>query len=210
MLEISIFPHAFNIGGINVGLSVVIAWAVLALVILLMLCLNVFVIRRFRDKPRGMQNFLELLIDGMYNFALGKVGHCAEFMAPISMTLMVYVFFTTFVELFGLPPATEDINCTFALGLFTFCAVNVTAIKFKGVKGRIKRLCNPSPIVFPIRVVTDLIAPCSMGIRLFANVLVGGVIMQLIYMVVPIILPAVVASYFNVLHVGIQTFVFGL
>ena len=34
--------------------------------------------------------------------------------------------------------------------------------------------------------------------------------MQLIYAVVPIILPAVVASYFNVLHVGIQTFVLGL
>ena len=49
-----------------------------------------------------------------------------------------------------------------------------------------------------------------MGIRLFSNVLVGGVIMQLIYAVVPIVLPAVIASYFNLLHVMIQTFVFGL
>ena len=53
-------------------------------------------------------------------------------------------------------------------------------------------------------------APCSIAIRLFANVMVGGIIMQLIYMVVPIILPAAIASYFNVLHVGIQTFVLGL
>ena len=55
-----------------------------------------------------------------------------------------------------------------------------------------------------------MIAPVSMGIRLFSNVLVGGVIMQLIYAVVPIVLPAVIASYFNLLHVMIQTFVFGL
>ena len=34
--------------------------------------------------------------------------------------------------------------------------------------------------------------------------------MQLIYAVVPIVLPAVIASYFNLLHVMIQTFVFGL
>ena len=64
--------------------------------------------------------------------------------------------------------------------------------------------------MFPIKVMTDMIAPVSMGIRLFSNVLVGGVIMQLIYAVVPIVLPAVIASYFNLLHVMIQTFVFGL
>ena len=62
----------------------------------------------------------------------------------------------------------------------------------------------------PIRILTDLIAPCSIAIRLFANIMVGGIIMQLIYAVAPIILPAIVASYFNVLHVGIQTFVLGL
>ena len=42
------------------------------------------------------------------------------------------------------------------------------------------------------------------------NILVGGVIMQLIYKILPVVLPAVVSTYFNVLHVGIQTFVFGL
>jgi len=65
-------------------------------------------------------------------------------------------------------------------------------------------------MVMPIRIITDLIAPCSIAIRLFANIMVGGVIMQLIYMVMPVILPAVVASYFSLLHVGIQTFVLGL
>ena len=123
---------------------------------------------------------------------------------------MAYVFFTTFVEIFGLPPATEDLNCTVALGICSFLMVNITGLKFTGVKGRLKNLSTPSPAVFPIKVMTDMIAPVSMGIRLFSNVLVGGVIMQLIYAVVPIVLPAVIASYFNLLHVMIQTFVFGL
>ena len=89
-------------------------------------------------------------------------------------------------------------------------SVNVTAFKFRGLKGRIRGLSKPSPVVFPVRVLTDCITPFSLGIRLFSNVMVGGVIMQLIYAIMPIVLPAVVASYFNVLHVGIQTFVFGL
>lgn len=210
-LEVSLYPKAFYIGGVNVGYSVVIAWCVIALLILILIPVNIYIRKRFTEKPKGLQNLLEMAVDGIYNFAKGKVGaHTAEMSAPIAMTLMLYVFFGTFVEIFGIAPATEDLNCTIALGLCSFLMVNVTAVRTIGVKGRLHGLATPSAVVFPIKVLTDCIAPFSMGIRLFANVLVGGVIMQLIYAVVPVVLPAALASYFNVLHVGIQTFVFGL
>lgn len=211
MLEVSLYPEPFTLFGVNVGLSVVISWCVLALLLIALVLIHFLVVRRMRPEPTGAQNMIELMVDGVHRWAEGKVGHAADFVAPVAMTLMAYVFFNTIIELFGLPPATEDINCTFAMGLCTFTLVNVTGLKFRGgIRGRIKGLCNPSPIVFPIRVLTDLIAPCSIAIRLFANIMVGGIIMQLIYAVEPIILPAIIASYFNVLHVGIQTFVLGL
>lgn len=211
MLEVSLFPKPCYVFGVNVGLSVAVSWCVMAVLLTTLILLNILVVRRMKPVPSGAQNVLELMVDGMHRWAEGKVGHAADFVAPISMTLMTYVFANTIIEMFGLPPATEDINCTFALGLCTFTTVNVAGFKFRGgLRGRVQGLCNPSPIVMPIRILTDLIAPCSIAIRLFANIMVGGIIMQLIYAVVPIILPAVVASYFNVLHVGIQTFVLGL
>ena len=210
MLEISIFPKAFYIGGVNVGVSVLMAWCVLAVLLVFLVVVRLR-IRKFKQVPTGFQNLLEMAVDGLRGFARSHVGEqAADFVAPVTMTLMCYVFFTTVVELFGLPPATEDINCTFALGLCSFVSVNVAGVRFRGVRGRMRALANPIAVAAPIRVLTDMIAPCSMGIRLFANVMVGGVIMQLIYQVAPIIAPAAVASYFNVLHVGIQTFVFGL
>ena len=211
MLEVSLFPTPYEVLGVNVGLSVVISWYVMGALLIGLTLLYFLVVRRMKPVPKGAQNVVELAVDGIHRWAEGKVGHAADFVAPVSMTLMTYVFFNTIIELFGLPPATEDINCTFALGLCTFITVNVAGLKFRGgIKGRIQGLCTPSPIVMPIRILTDFIAPCSIAIRLFANIMVGGIIMQLIYAVVPIILPAVVASYFNVLHVGIQTFVLGL
>ncbi|HNW85811.1 MAG TPA: FoF1 ATP synthase subunit a [Candidatus Limiplasma sp.] len=211
MLEVSLFPTPCYVFGVNVGLSVVMSWCIMGLLLTGLVLIHFLVVRRMKPVPTGAQNVVELIVDGMHRWAEGKIGHAADFVAPVSMTLMTYVFFNTIVELFGLPPATEDINCTFAMGLCTFITVNVSGLKFRGgVRGRIKGLCNPSAIVMPIRILTDFIAPCSIAIRLFANIMVGGIIMQLIYAVVPIILPAVVASYFNVLHVGIQTFVLGL
>lgn len=208
-LEISLKQKPFEIFGVNIGLSVVIAWGVTAVLIIIMLLLRRS-IKHFKTVPKGTQNVLELAVDGIYKFAESKVGHSAEFVAPVILTLMLYIFSTTVVELFGLPPATEDLNCTLAIGLCSLIMVNVTAIRFTGIRGRIKNLTTPVKVVMPIRILTDLIAPVSMGIRLFANVLVGGVIMQLIYSVIPLVVPAAIASYFSFLHVGIQAFVFGL
>lgn len=210
MLEVSLEQKPFHILGVNVGLSVVTAWVVLGVLIVALILIHFLVVRRMKASPKGLQNVLELAVDGVYRWSEGKVGEAGSFVAPMIATLMVYVFSVTVIELFGFSPATEDINCTLALGLCTFLLVNVTGLKFRGIKGRVHGLCTPSPVVMPIRVITDLIAPCSIAIRLFANIMVGGIIMQLIYAVVPVILPAAVAAYFNVLHVGIQTFVLGL
>ena len=210
-LKISLHQEPFHIFGMNVGLSVLIAWVVLGFIVLLLLVNRIFVTPRFKKSPKGLQNLQEMAIDGIYRFAKSKVGHhAADFVAPIALTFIMYVFFTTVVELFGIPPATEDINCTVALGLFSFVMVNITAFKYAGFVGRMKNLASPMLIMAPIKLMTECITPFSMGIRLFANVLVGGVIMQMIYGLVPIILPAVVASYFSFAHVAIQTFVFSL
>ena len=208
-MEISIFPEEFYVCGINVGKSVVISWMVLAVVLVLLVLVRLK-IRKFTEKPHGLQNLLELAVEGVYSFAKGKVGEAAEFAAPFAMTFMLYVFSMTFVEIFGISPATEDINCTLALGLCSFVMVNFIGLKFRGLRGRIRGMCNPSAVVMPIKMLTDCIAPFSMAIRLFANVLVGGVVMSLLYSVFPVLLPVPVSAYFNVLHIGIQTFVFGL
>jgi len=210
MLEVSLTQKPFYIGDLNIGQSVVTAWCVLGALITVLMLVHFKVVRHMKQKPTGLQNLLELAVDGVYRWSAGMLGEVGSFVAPVIMTLMTYVFSATIVELFGFAPATEDINCTLAVGVCTFILVNVTGLKARGLRGRIRGLCTPSLAVLPIRVVTDCIAPCSIAIRLFANIMVGGIIMQLIYAVVPIALPAVIASYFNVLHVGIQTFVLGL
>lgn len=209
MPEITIMPHHIQLFGMEIGVSVVMGWFVVLLLIALCVFINMRV-RKFKDHPKGFQNVVELIVEGIYNFAKGKVGHNADFCAPVVLTLMCFVATATLVELLGLPPATEDLSCTLALGLTTFCLVNITAIKELGIAQRIKRMSSPVFPVFFIRVMTDSVAPISMALRLFANVLVGGIIMKLIYAVIPLVVPAVLSVYFNLIHVAIQTFVFGL
>lgn len=207
--EISIMPHHVSFLGMEVGASVVVGWFATAALLLLMV-LGYIRSRRFTQSPRGAQCVMELIVDAMHKFAAGKIGHNADFVGPVALALMAYIAVGTLVELFGIPPMTEDLSCTLALGLTVFLTVNVTALKDKGVVGRIKSLASPTPVVFPIRILTDLLSPLSMALRLFANVLVGGIIMKLIYAVLPILVPVPIAAYFNVIHVCIQVYVFGM
>lgn len=212
MPEIDIMPHRIHLFGFEIGVSVVMGWFVVLLLIILSLVIYASV-KKFKDRPTGFQNIVELVVESVYNFSKGRVGHAADYVAPVVLTLMTFVAAATLVELFGLPPATEDLSCTLALGLVTFATVNIAALRELGLKERIKRMATPlsvSFLVLPIRVLIDCVAPVSMALRLFANVLVGGIIMKLVYSAIPLVVPAALSVYFNLIHVAIQTFVFGL
>lgn len=209
-VEVNISPKPFDVFGVNVGQSVVLAWGALAVVVILLIAANFFIRKRFSDKPKGVQMVLEMIIGGLEKWAKSYVGESAPFIAPVTLTLMVYVFSASIIELFGLPAATGDINCALALGLTCFIAVNVTGIKYRGLRGRLAGLCHPKAFMLPIRLLTDLITPFSMAIRLFANILVGAVVMEMIYSLVPIVLPAAFSSFFTVFEIAIQVFVIGL
>ncbi len=209
-VSVNIYPVPFEVFGVNVGQSVVLGWGVLAVLIPLLVIVNRYIRKRFSERPKGLQTVLEMMIGGIEKWARGYVGESAPFIAPLTLTLMVYVFFASIIELFGLPAATGDINCALALGLTCFIGVNVTGFRYRGLKGRLAGMCHPSPVVFPIRLLTDFITPFSMAIRLFANILVGAVIMEMIYHLMPVVVPAAFSSFFTVFEIGIQVFVIGL
>ncbi len=210
-LHIDINPKSFFVGGVDVGLSSVVGFFVVVLLLIALLFINSY-IKTFKDKPTGFQNFLELMVEQMYNFAHGTIGHLADKAAPYVMTIMLYIFFTTIVELIGIPPATADLSCTVGLGLMSFILTHTVALRELGIKGRLHNLLAPNPMVFPIKVIADFIAPISMGLRLFANMLLGTIIMEMLYsqLYLSIAIPAIVGLYFNLAHPLIQVFVFGL
>lgn len=215
-LHISINPRHFYIGGVNVGLSAVTGSVIVLCLVAAMLVIS-RKIKTFQMQPRGLQLVLETLVGAMRAFARDKVGHVADFSAPVVATFMLYILFGSLIELFGLPAVTSDINCTIPLGLMAFTLTNVVALRDLGIKQRIARLAMPmdAPMgiraaTFVIRVMTDCISPFSMALRLFANITVGAIIMELIYWKMPLVIPAVVASYFSLLHPMIQVYVFGL
>jgi len=86
--------------------------------------------------------------------------------------------------------------------------INAAGIKKHGLLGRFKNFFKPQPLVGPIMILTNLVIPVSLSIRLFGNMLGGMIVIELVYMVASVIVPGVLNSFFVVFHVLLQTYVF--
>jgi F-type H+-transporting ATPase subunit a len=134
--------------------------------------------------PRGLYNFLELLVQFVRDeIARKNIGeHDGDRFVPYLMTAF---FFILFMNLFGLIPyaatATGNLAVTMAMALFTFFITQYAAIRAQGIGGWLKHLtAGVAPWLWPIMVPVEILGlftkPFALTIRLFANMLAGHIV----------------------------------
>lgn len=210
-LHVSINPERIDLLGFSVSSSVVVAWIVIAVLILIAVILRVFAVPRFQEKPRGLQLVLETAVGAVSNFTKDKFGHENDGLAAYFFALAALFIGSTIVELFGIRPPTTDLSMTLSYALVTFVLINYFGIRKKGVKGRLKTLTKPVPVVAPFKLLSDIAVPISLACRLFGNMLGGMIVIDLLYYALgafSVGIPAVLGLYFNAFHPLIQFFIF--
>lgn len=184
------------------------------------------------DRPTGIQNVLEYLmefVDGMVQEAFASRN---PFVAPLAFTVFVWVFlmnsldlvpvdlfpkiFSYFgVEHFRLVP-TADPQTTFALSLSVFALVIFYNIKIKGPVGYLKTfLFHPfgkwlMPVNILMTAVEEIAKPLSLALRLFGNMFTGELVFLLAALLPFYLIPLLggVWGIFEMLVITLQAFIF--
>ncbi len=209
LLKYKLFGQEFWITTTHVGLLIV----TIVLIIIMIVGHHKIVRARPEDKPKGLQNILELFvqtIDNMVSQIMGKNGKrfrnwiCAIFM---------FILFCNISGLFGLRPPTADYGVTLPLGLITFLLIQINGLRAKKIH-HVTNLFKPSPILFPINLIGEVAVPLSLSLRLFGNIMSGTILMGLIYGLLPTALtigiPSVIHIYCDLFSGAIQTYVFSM
>lgn len=159
---------------------VVMMWIASALLLLI-----VFAgVRRRHLVPRGLYNFVELLVQFVRNeIAVPNIGkHDADRFVPYLLTAF---FFILFLNLFGLIPyagtATANLSVTVMLAVFTFLVTQWAAIRAMGLGGYLGHLTGGVPkslwplwaIMIPVEALGLFTKPFALTVRLFANMVAG-------------------------------------
>ena len=204
-------------GGIPVAESVVVTWIIMAVLLIAAAILG----RNLKVENVGKKQLvLETIVGGLYNFFYDLLGEEGKQYIPYLMTVGVYIGFANMIGLFGLKLArvwaalvglkspTKDVGVTGALALMSIILIEAAGVRKKGTKGFLKSFAEPIPIMLPMNILEVFIRPLSLCMRLFGNILGAFVIMELIKIVVPIFVPAVLSLYFDLFDGFIQAYVF--
>lgn len=143
----------------------------------------------------SLKGFFEAFIefmDGMVNMVLG---HHGRPYLPVFGAIFFYIVFNNIIGLVpGMESATANINSAFALGIFSFVLYNYEGFKHSGFT-YLKHFMGPvwwlAWLMLPIEIISNLIRPLSLGIRLSVNMMadhtVLGTFIDLTKVVIPII-----------------------
>jgi len=132
--------------------------------------------------PEGkltLRTFFEVFVGGTYGMMSDVMGaKAARYFLPLIGTCAFFIFFSNALGLIpGFLPPTSSMNVTFACGAIVFVATHVYGVKEHGLT-YLKHFLGPiikwyalplMILIFFIEVVSHIVRPFSLAIRLMAN-----------------------------------------
>lgn len=161
--------------------------------------------------PTGVQNCVEILVEGLLSQFEKNVGPKYRQVVPALLTL--FLFILTANQLGLLPTEhltaspTSDINTTLGLALAVTLLIHVLFIANQGVGKWIKHFFEPFPVFVFINLVEEISRPVTLAMRLFGNILAGEILLELLYALAPWLIPIIWIA-FSVFVGVIQAYIF--
>lgn len=127
------------------------------------------------DEPSNGQQILETGVLAIRQLLTDNVGAQGMKYFPVIGTFAVLILVSNLMALFpGLMPPTASTSVTFALGISSFIYYNFIGIKENGLFGHLRHFAGPvlliAPLMFPIEIISNIVRPVSLGVRLFGNI----------------------------------------
>jgi F-type H+-transporting ATPase subunit a len=147
--------------------------------------LTILVIRLFKgklseDDPTSGQLTLEAGFLAIKDMVVSVIGEHGYKYFPVVATFAVLVLISNLMGLFPLfMSPTASVNVTFALAISSFVYYNYVGISENGLVNHLAHFTGPrlplimtfiiTPLIFTVELISNMIRPFTLGVRLFAN-----------------------------------------
>lgn len=209
-ISVHVIPESVELPLIGSVHSGVVISSLVTLVICIFCIAMYFAVKyRFKEVPGRFQSVMESAVEAARSYSRSQTNSkVGDEMAPYIMAVAMFILLNCLAEYFAMDPPTGDLSLTLTLGIFTFFVINFMGIRHRKLSGRLRHYIQPTPIVAPFKLISDIATPVSLACRLYGNVLAGMIVMSLLYAVVPLGIPAALSLYFSLFHALIQSYVF--
>ena len=134
------------------------------------------------SKPTGVVLLMMMATQAIENMVKDKTNDdVSKFLTPYIMSIVTYIFVSNIAGLFNLETPTSNYSVTLVLAALTCILIEVFSEKARGFKGYIKSWFEPLAPFVILNVLSKISTLLSLSLRLFGNILSGGILMSVIY-----------------------------
>ena len=159
-------------------------------------------------KRSRWQNLLEIIVSGIEQQIqevglgqprkyLGFLGTLFLFVAAASLCTMIP----------GYEPPTGSLSTTAALALCVFVAVPFFGIAEQGMGDYFKSYVEPTFIMLPFNIISEVSRTLALAVRLFGNMMSGAMIIGILLTITPFLFP-IVMTVLGLLTGMVQAYIF--
>lgn len=196
----------WQVGFAKLNATIVTTWALMLALTLGAACIT----RRLsHDQERSRwQNLLEIIVTGMTQ-QIREVG-LPQPERYLGFLGTLFLFVATAALATVLPwyeAPTGSLSTTAALALCVLTAVPLYGIADKGVGPYLRSYLEPTVIMLPFNVISELSRTLALAVRLFGNMMSGAMIIAILLTITPFVFP-IVMTLLGLLTGLVQAYIF--
>ncbi len=156
------------------------------------------------------QNLLEIVVTGIEK-QIADVGLTQpETYIAFLGTLFLFIAMASLCTVIpGYEPPTGSLSTTAALALCVLVAVPFFGIKEQGLGGYLKSYAEPTPIMLPFNIISEISRTLALAVRLFGNMMSGAMILAILLTITPFLFP-IAMSVLGLLTGMVQAYIFSI
>jgi F-type H+-transporting ATPase subunit a len=129
---------------------------------------------------------------------------------PFLGTLFLFVAVSSLCTVIpGFAPPTGSLSTTAGLALCVFLAVPFFGIKDQGLLGYLKTYTEPTWLMLPFNIISELSRTLALAVRLFGNMMSGAMIVAILLTITPLLFPIVMTAL-GLLTGMVQAYIFSI
>ena len=134
------------------------------------------------SEPKGLVLIMFILVDYVENQLRGETNEkITKQLGPYIASILIYIFLANISGLFAIETPTSNLSVTLVLAGITVILIEKYSMEFNGVKNYFKGYLEPFAPFVVVNILSKFSTLLSLSLRLFGNILAGGILMTIIY-----------------------------
>ncbi|MGO4892793.1 F0F1 ATP synthase subunit A [Flavobacterium sp. W21_SRS_FM6] len=198
----------WQFGWLTLNGTIVFTWVIM----LILLVSSALITRNLsvNHQRSRWQNLLEIIVTSI-GTQIEEVGlqNSKKYLGFLG-TLFLFVATAALLTIFpAYEPPTGSLSTTIALALCVFVAAPLYGIAEKGLGAYLKSYMQPTMIMLPFNIISEISRTLALAVRLFGNMMSGGMILAILLTITPFIFP-IVMTLLGLLTGMVQAYIFSI